>query len=288
MKNAIKVLGVISMALIIGFAMLACDEDGGGDDKHTHQWGDWTQTTAATCTEAGEETRTCKLDATHTETRPVAALGHDYEWVLTTPPTIVAAGEEKGTCSRDSSHTTTRAITAVTFTTITDMGTWLAAQDGNRIDTAYAVKLSVGDLGGNSSTDGSAGKTLKDNDTKYVSLDLSGITDIGSSAFNGCISLTGVTIPAGVTNIGGWAFSGCYRLTETTIPAGVAIGMSAFNYCIILTSVTFQGTIPSIGDNAFLGDLRDKFYATDTTNGTPGTYTTTDYPVNSSSVWTKN
>jgi hypothetical protein len=36
----------------------------------------------------------------------------------------------------------------------------------------------------------------------------------------------------------------------------------------------------------FDGDLRDKFYATNLTNGTPGTYTTTS-PVHSSSIWTK-
>jgi len=35
-----------------------------------------------------------------------------------------------------------------------------------------------------------------------------------------------------------------------------------------------------------MGDLRDKFYATNPTNGTPGTYTTTA-PVGESSVWTK-
>jgi hypothetical protein len=32
--------------------------------------------------------------------------------------------------------------------------------------------------------------------------------------------------------------------------------------------------------------LRAKFYATDATNGTPGTYTTTA-PVGNSSVWTR-
>jgi hypothetical protein len=32
--------------------------------------------------------------------------------------------------------------------------------------------------------------------------------------------------------------------------------------------------------------LRTKFYATDATNGTPGTYTTTA-PVSSSPVWTR-
>jgi len=36
----------------------------------------------------------------------------------------------------------------------------------------------------------------------------------------------------------------------------------------------------------FPGDLRDKFYATDADNGTPGTYTTTA-PVGDDSVWTK-
>jgi len=42
----------------------------------------------------------------------------------------------------------------------------------------------------------------------------------------------------------------------------------------------FSNTTP------FLGDLRDKFYATDPTNGTPGMYTTTA-PVGNTSVWTK-
>jgi hypothetical protein len=43
--------------------------------------------------------------------------------------------------------------------------------------------------------------------------------------------------------------------------------------------VTFQGSIPSSGfyssnySPTFPGDLRDKFYALNPTNGTPGTYT---------------
>jgi hypothetical protein len=42
----------------------------------------------------------------------------------------------------------------------------------------------------------------------------------------------------------------------------------------------FQGTIPSSGFSdtafAFLGDLRDKFYATSSRNGTPGIYITSN------------
>jgi hypothetical protein len=54
----------------------------------------------------------------------------------------------------------------------------------------------------------------------------------------------------------------------------------AFNRCTSLNSVTFQGTISSenfdwIDDYnpTFPGDLRAKFYATNSTRGTPGTYT---------------
>jgi hypothetical protein len=142
------------------------------------------------------------------------------------------------------------------------------------------------------------------------------VTEIGYYAFEDCTSLTSVTIPNRVTIIKGETFQGCNRLTSVTIPDSVTkiesnafdscesltsitipnsvtgIGMVAFGNCISLTSVTFQGTIPSSGfaSTAFnatgyvnIGDLRDKFYATDSTNGTPGTYTR---PADST-TWTK-
>lgn len=39
-----------------------------------HDWGEWTVTKEPTYDEAGEETRTCKNDPSHVETRPIAAL----------------------------------------------------------------------------------------------------------------------------------------------------------------------------------------------------------------------
>ena len=81
------------------------------DPTHTHQWGAWTETTPATCTTEGEETRTCTLDATHQETQPIAALGHDWgNWVVTTPATTTADGEETRTCKHDPTHTETQTI----------------------------------------------------------------------------------------------------------------------------------------------------------------------------------
>ena len=104
-----------------------------------------------------------------------------------------------------------------------------------------------------------------------------GVTKIEGDTFNGFIQLTNVTIPSSVKSIENGAFRNSLMITSITIPASVTeIGNRAFSYCRGLISVTFSGTIPSsdFAANAFegLGDIRDKFYATDKTKGTAGTY----------------
>jgi len=103
---------------------------------------------------------------------------------------------------------------------------------------------------------------------------------------------TAVNIPAKiqnlpVTEIGNRAFYAS-EITSVTIPNTVTSIKTAFLVCAYLTSVTFQGTIPvkNFDDDAFdqIGDIRDKFYATDKNNGTPGTYTRPDYK---STTWTR-
>ena len=44
--------------------------------EHTHSFGEWTVTKEATCTEPGEQTRTC--DCGYSETQVIPAIGHDY------------------------------------------------------------------------------------------------------------------------------------------------------------------------------------------------------------------
>jgi len=125
----------------------------------------------------------------------------------------------------------------------------------------------------------------------------SSVTSIGHSAFSDSASLTSIAIPNNVTRIGADAFrvyESVTRLTSVTIGSGVtSIGVFAFGRCDSLTSVTFQGTIASdyftsdyFDSSAFgtIGDLYEKFYATNPTNGTPGTYTR---PNTSSLTWTK-
>jgi hypothetical protein len=114
--------------------------------------------------------------------------------------------------------------------------------------------------------------------TKLTSVNIpDSVTNISHYTFQGCSSLANINIPNGVTSIGNQAFSACTSLTNITIPNSVnTIWYYAFLDCTILNSVTFQGTIPTSGFSAntpFPGDLRAKFYATNSTNGTPGTYT---------------
>ena len=113
------------------------------------------------------------------------------------------------------------------------------------------------------------------------------MTDIGDNAFDGCTSLTSVTIGNGVTSIGEAAFEGCDSLEKLTVASGnpkyhsagncvietatntliigckgsvipddgsvTSIGDRAFQNCTSLTSVTIPDSVRSIGDIAFSG-----------------------------------
>jgi hypothetical protein len=139
------------------------------------------------------------------------------------------------------------------FKSIAAFQAWLTKQPPKTVVTyppqSYEATFNVSDITG-------IGNVLKALPDKYVSLDFTGstFTSIGGDAFYDCKTLAGIIIQNSVTSIGSYVFYGC--------------GTS-------LTSVTFNGTIPSSGFEASAfagGDLRDVFYKTDKTNGTPGTY----------------
>ena len=72
-----------ALLVVITFMFTACQDPNGGETSHTHTWGAWADSAAATCTEPTKETRICSEDATHTETRNKegsTALGHIFQW----------------------------------------------------------------------------------------------------------------------------------------------------------------------------------------------------------------
>ena len=71
-----------------------------------HSYGDWTESKAPTCTETGTEKRTCSK-CSASETRSVAATGHSYgNWTESKAPTCTETGTEKRTCSKCSASET--------------------------------------------------------------------------------------------------------------------------------------------------------------------------------------
>ena len=78
------------------------------------------------------------------------------------------------------------------------------------------------------------------------------VTSIGESAFSNCTSLTSITIPNSVTSIEECTFFRCSSLSSITIPNSVtSIGEYAFSYCSSLTSITIPNSVTSIEELAF-------------------------------------
>jgi len=80
------------------------------------------------------------------------------------------------------------------------------------------------------------------------------VTVIGSAAFAGCRSLTGVAIPQGIGLIDSEAFSDCTSLTTMVIPNSVTeIGYYAFARCTSLLSVSIGNGVTALRNGMFSG-----------------------------------
>ena len=109
-----------------------------------------------------------------------------------------------------------------------------------------------------STNDGNAlSKTMKADchkfcDGKGVLLFSAPPTEIESSAFADCTTLTSIIIPDRVKKIEFFAFSNCTSLTRITIPDRVKkIEFCTFSNCTSLTSITIPRSVTEIGEEAF-------------------------------------
>lgn len=74
-----------------------CNAEYGTVNADNHNWGDWAETKAATCTARGTETRTCTYNSDHTQTRSTAMIAH-------TPGAAVRENEKAATCTVNGSY----------------------------------------------------------------------------------------------------------------------------------------------------------------------------------------
>ena len=80
------------------------------------------------------------------------------------------------------------------------------------------------------------------------------VTQIGYSAFSGCIGLVSMNVPSNITSIGLYAFTECPDLTTISFAEGfTTIGEYAFNSCKKLTSVSLPASLTKITQYAFKG-----------------------------------
>lgn len=95
------------------------------------------------------------------------------------------------------------------------------------------------------------------------------VSTIGTSAFDGCSSLSVLTIGNGVTNIAAGAFDGCESITTLVIPDTVkTIGPNAFNNCTGLTDIVIGIKVSKIDPTAFAGATNIKSVFTNNTKQT--------------------
>ena len=89
--------------------------------------------------------------------------------------------------------------------------------------------------------------------TSFAELaEFTALTAIPESAFNGCTSLTNVTLPSKITSIGAYAFEGCSVLSNISLPSTLTtIGFKAFYGCDGFTTATIPANVSSIGNGAF-------------------------------------
>ena len=88
-KNVLALFMILLASVLV---LSACE------GEHTHQYGDWTVTKAATCTEVGEEARYCSCGDTQTRELPIQE--HSYgEWTVTKAATCTETGIQERQCS---------------------------------------------------------------------------------------------------------------------------------------------------------------------------------------------
>ena len=113
MKRTISFL----LVLLTIFALAACGTPSAPVETqppHTHSFGDWVITKAATCTEAGEQERYCSCG--EKQTQSIAATGHTFgEWITVKTPTCTEAGEQERTCACGEKQTQSVAAKGHTF-----------------------------------------------------------------------------------------------------------------------------------------------------------------------------
>ena len=255
MKKQILLTILLAVLIVCCLALTAC---------HTHEFVPSVVITKETCTQDGSYVGTCECGKT--ETVVVKALGHDEIQHTAQATSCNEIGwDAYVTCSR-CSYSTYNEISATGHNYVNDVCSICGDCAYLRFDLTtsgegYIVYVS----GACTQTEIVIPSTYKGKPvtrigtfqgcTTLTSITIpNSVTSIGYGAFWGCTSLTSITIPNSVTSIDECTFKDCTNLTDITIPSSItSIGAQAFEGCSNLTNVIIPSSVTSIGHHAFSG-----------------------------------
>lgn len=208
-----------------------------GTASHSHSYGSWQPTVAATCTSIGYYTRTCSvcgdIDYKFIEAKGHTPLyiSHDqslHSYECKTCGEIITEehdfdeDEVCGFCDYKADYTL-----GLNYTINTD-------------GTAYSVKKGIG---------------YREYENVVIPSTYRGlpVTAIYSSGFSNCTNMKSIVIPDSVTEIGQLSFTACKSMKSIIIPDSVTkIGNHAFALCQSLTDITLPQNLKSIGNSVFM------------------------------------
>ena len=188
-----------------------------------HTFGGWTVVSAATCTVPGVEKRACTdAGCKETQSREIAALGHDWDWdhaEITKAATETEDGEETYTCTRCG---------------------------GTKVEEIPALTTESGTCGENLTWTLDSEKTLTVSGTGYMRFE--GMSTVGPWGY----SVKKAIIGEGVLNIDNCAFWECVDLESVQLPSTLkSIGDKAFQYCTSLKEITIPASVEEM-DHPFI------------------------------------
>ena len=244
-----------------------------------HDWEEeYTVEIVPGCETKGSESRHCtRCDAT-TDSREIAALGHDYDgagwhynganhWKCCTrcgkeSERELHSYDSDGVC--ECGMIEVAPVNEFRFISLGN-NTWrLANYTGSRTNVSIPSTYNNGtvvSISDDAFSGNTAIQTLVIPDT---------VTSIGARSFSGCVNLTSITISKNLATIGGDAFEGCTKIADASIPAIATqsiykaalvtlritagdVEERAFENCGSLNSVVIESGVNSIGAYCFSG-----------------------------------
>ena len=256
------------MAIIVLF--VACDN--GNNNTHVHDWGEWIITKEPGITEDGEETRTCKLDSSHTEKRPIPKIV-PYENI---DEIIEFLSKQPGGITANDPIPLFVAINMGTMTEETS-GWQLLLNAIAQSDKFVALDLSACLMNGTEFDPITTISTGKNRIVEIVFPDTAesikgvypspafgsssplrsfngkGLASIGTSIFYRCQNLKMTSLPKSITVIDSYAFNNS-GIEEIILHEGIiSIGMGAFGNNNNLRRISLPNSLENAGVYQFSG-----------------------------------